>query len=543
MTELYNKIEKKIGSLKFAVIIIVIFSVMMIIGTFVESYYGTDFANRLIYKTPAFMGVQFFMFLSILFATFTRLPAKKRLYGFYVIHTGLITIGIGSFVTYIAGIDGTIHLPPNSPTRTVVLNTDVIEIIAPEKNTRATLNLPYTPFDKNIGIEYGDIKVEDYYPFAEKETKWAKSETKKTEKLNFIHSSTYVLANPNVTQDFTLSLHPEAFDYKSSMTMGLLNITYLPYGMFNCFQKKNQSGIIIWDSKKEECFTLDEKNIQVQKTSSGKRFFALNHEGLVYSFLPDLSPWAMDVELKPIMNSPFRAFSMDLFKDKPHLFLFGKALAYFDKDSEKWISENINLEKKVDLPWMGFELSMTNHGDRKAPLTFPKKVLPVQENGSVVIGNLKAARIKVRDQSYWLTNEKPLNLLIDGVETRIYLTKKSHNLPFELTLTKFKMDKDPGTNNPASYESFVNLFKKDGNEQHHVFMNNPLKFDGFTFYQASYSQDPDSGQYSSTLSVNVDQGRPIKYLGSLLLVFGSMWHWMLNRRRKKKDNDILGLEE
>ncbi|CAN0026093.1 unnamed protein product, partial [Chrysoparadoxa australica] len=68
---------------------------------------------------------------------------------------------------------------------------------------------------------------------------------------------------------------------------------------------------------------------------------------------------------------------------------------------------------------------------------------------------------------------------------------------------------------------------------HHIFMNNPLKFQGFTFYQASYQQDR-QGNYSSTLSVNVDPGRPFKYGGSLMLVFGSMWHYWLNVRRRKK---------
>ena len=43
------------------------------------------------------------------------------------------------------------------------------------------------------------------------------------------------------------------------------------------------------------------------------------------------------------------------------------------------------------------------------------------------------------------------------------------------------MDKDPGTNNPASYESFVQLFSRDGATDHHIYMNNPLKFDGTYF--------------------------------------------------------------
>ena len=67
-----------------------------------------------------------------------------------------------------------------------------------------------------------------------------------------------------------------------------------------------------------------------------------------------------------------------------------------------------------------------------------------------------------------------------------------------------------------------------------------MKHDGITFYQASYSQDEETGQYSSTLSVNVDQGRFLKYLGSLLLVFGSIWHFVINNKIKQKDKTILG---
>ncbi|MDO9181658.1 MAG: cytochrome c biogenesis protein ResB, partial [Bacteriovorax sp.] len=105
----------------------------------------------------------------------------------------------------------------------------------------------------------------------------------------------------------------------------------------------------------------------------------------------------------------------------------------------------------------------------------------------------------------------------------------------ELALTEFKMDKDPGTNNPASYESFVKLFDNGKSSNHHIFMNNPMKNAGFTFYQASYSQD-NQGQYNTTLAVNVDQGRVMKYLGSLMLVFGAIWHYNLNTKKVTKTN-------
>ena len=64
-------------------------------------------------------------------------------------------------------------------------------------------------------------------------------------------------------------------------------------------------------------------------------------------------------------------------------------------------------------------------------------------------------------------------------------------------------------------------------------MNNPLKYDGLTFYQASYFEAA-KDTYGSVLSVNLDPGRPIKYLGSLLLVLGAIWHFYLRRKKTKK---------
>ncbi len=536
----YKKFERSIGSMKFAVFIISLFTLAMVVGTFIESYYGTDFVSRVIYKTWWFMAIQFFMGLSILFAAFVRLPVKKRLYGFYTIHTGLIVIGIGSFVTYIAGIDGTINLNPMNPSRQVVLNEDVIEITRPEENTRAILPLPYAAFSTDVNVRYKEVEIQNYIPFADKKLTWLPAKDNKDS--DNAHSSSYIISNDNVAQDFTLSLHPEAFDFEASLSMGLLSITYLPKTLAPCFSKPSESGLILWDSRSSECFTTEDKGIKVEKTATDKRFFVIKDQGSVYSFLPDLSPWALDQELKPAMNAPIRVFSKNLFLEKAHLFLFGESASFYDKQEKKWVSQKFNEKNEMDLPWMGFTLKLLKHEDDLVPTMVPFATLPIQQNGGLVKGMTRAARVQVRDKEYWLTDDKPVSVLIDGVKTNIYLTKRSFLLPFEFTLTRFKMDKDPGTNRPASYESFVNLYTNGETTPHHVYMNNPLKHDGFTFYQASYSQDPETGAYSSTFSVNLDQGRWIKYLGSLLLVLGCIWHYYLNYRPKKKTRDMLGLE-
>ncbi|MDC1174896.1 cytochrome c biogenesis protein ResB [Bacteriovoracaceae bacterium] len=530
-----NKIENTLGGLKCAVTLILIFTVGMVVGTFFESYYGTEFAGKTIYKTWWFMSIQGLMFLSIVFATFRRLPPKKRLYGFYTIHLGLILIGCGSFVTYYAGVDGSILLQPNTPAREIILPQDVLKIEIPDEGRVVTYRLPNSAFKTSLDEIYKDIKLVDFLPYAEKKFQWQDSKNSYSEKEP-LHSSEYLISNDNVSQQFLVSLHPESIEYEGNVTLGPLTIHYLPNGLAKCFAFNNKSKLILWDRESVTCNTPEEINVPVKVTKTGSRFLVIEKDGGYLSFFPDASPWPMDEKLNMNQQSSIRVFSKKLFEDKPNLFLFGEKIAFYDKDEQKWEVREFNSSTtKLDLPWMGFELSLLQHQEKKVPINIPVPTWPIQKNNQLIKGNLKAVSLEVKGKNYWLTNERAMTLLIAGKKMNFILAKDSLVLPFEFVLTRFKMDKDPGTNSPASYESFVRLFTEDGPSDHHIYMNNPLKHEGFTFYQASYSQDR-QGNYSSTLSANVDQGRAIKYLGSLLLFIGSLLHYHLNFRTARKDN-------
>jgi hypothetical protein len=242
----------------------------------------------------------------------------------------------------------------------------------------------------------------------------------------------------------------------------------------------------------------------------------------------------MDLKFQANENSSLRAFSKKLFEDKPNLFLFGNKLAFYSKEDKKWHANKLELNgAPADLPWMGAQISLLDHQEKLVPFNIPTPTIPIQKNGSLIKGDLKAVRLEILGNEYWVSNYNPLSLSISGKKIVFEVAKETLTLPFELALTEFKMDKDPGTNSPASYESFIKLFDNGISTNHHVFMNNPLKKSGYTFYQASYAQDS-QGQYSSTLSVNVDQGRFLKYLGSLMLVFGAIWHFNLQNTKKSK---------
>lgn len=527
---LLQKLEKTIGGLKFAVCIILTFTTCMIVGTFVESFYGTDFANRLIYKSLPFMILQYCLFLSITMAALLRLPPKNRLYGFYVTHLGLILTLIGSFVTYYSGIDGNVTLVPNSPSRFLTLPQKTLYITNKSNGKEISYRLPYNAFTTNIDIQFENIKLKKFLPSSINELKWVKEKLPTSTLQRYRHSSRYLISNDNVSQDFLVSLHPENLEFESSIKLGPLSIHYMPKDLIHCFNKTKKSGYIIWNDQSGKCSIPEDRGVEVQKTSTGKKFILFEENGKRYAFFPELSPWPIDAALKINSNSQIRIFNQQMFLDSPNLFLFGKGVAFFEDD--KWVTKNFT-NKKIELPWMNFKLELLKHNETLVPKNIPQFTLPIQDNGQVIRGEQMAVLIEVDGKEYWVKTNSPVSIQSSGQKFNIELGNRVLKLPYEFNLTKFKMDTNPGTRDPSSYESFVDLFDSNGRSSHHIYMNYPLKYDGFTFYQASYFPTK-TGAHGSVLSVNFDPGRWIKYLGAILLVFGTIWHFYINKKKTKK---------
>ncbi len=530
---LQNRVAHVLGHVKFAVAIILIFAVALIYGTFMESYHGADYANRLVYKSLPFMVLQGLMFLSILVATLQRLPYKKRLAGFYVLHLGLLILFLGSFITYQAGVDGNMTLAPNTPSARVDLNEDRLTVQFPEDKKEITLELPYVARERQLDFSWNDIELKRFLPFAEEEVQW--EEDKLTDPRRG-HSSQYRLKNDNFSEELTLSLHPQA-DFESTASLGPLNVHYMPELLAECFGRPSYEGLLIWDAREGHCLTPQEKDLRKTRGVTGKKLISLDYQGQQLNFLPELSPLPVDRDLKLVENSAYRIFSRRLFEEKPHLFVFGKHVAFFDRELKSWQLRSLSAGP-VALPWMGFELTLLRHEGFSYPVRRPVAVTPIQDNGQLIYGKLRAVEVRVGRTQFWVTNERAMSLDRKNGPVVFQLGRRDLKLPFEITLDQFKMDTDPGTNSPASYESFVSLFEGNrGSQKHHVFMNHPLKHDAFTFYQASYFQTKE-GPFGSVFSVNFDPGRPWKYLGSLLLVLGSIWHFVLRRRPTKAQESL-----
>jgi len=90
--------------------------------------------------------------------------------------------------------------------------------------------------------------------------------------------------------------------------------------------------------------------------------------------------------------------------------------------------------------------------------------------------------------------------------------------PFSLTLLKFSHDKYPGTEIPKNFSSRVRLKSDDGKEDREalIFMNNPLRYGGYTFYQAGF----DNNDTTTVLQVVRNPSWLLPYIACVMMGVG-----------------------
>lgn len=141
-----------------------------------------------------------------------------------------------------------------------------------------------------------------------------------------------------------------------------------------------------------------------------------------------------------------------------------------------------------------------------------------------------AIKVHFKDQNYWLGLNSMVKLFSNQAVYIVSYANRRVDLGFPIRLKDFKIGRDPGTMKAATYESLVDV--PDVGERK-ISMNEPLKHNGFTVYQASFSEDEQGRPVASIFSVNRDPGRWFKYLGSLFIVFGTLHMFYFKRRQAK----------
>lgn len=150
----------------------------------------------------------------------------------------------------------------------------------------------------------------------------------------------------------------------------------------------------------------------------------------------------------------------------------------------------------------------------------------VTQNAPGVIFTLSEPGKADREVLLYAQEPNPLTLDLGGKRVFAQLRLKHYPLPFSLKLGRFVKNVHPGTDIPSSFESYADLTENGASRPVKVWMNNPLRTRGYTFFQASYAQA--QGQANkSTFAVVTNPGRVLPYVSSITVFAGLLLHFLI----------------
>lgn len=128
----------------------------------------------------------------------------------------------------------------------------------------------------------------------------------------------------------------------------------------------------------------------------------------------------------------------------------------------------------------------------------------------------------------------PTSLALGDTDLRVQLRRRRYPLPLYMRLIDFKKEQHPNSQMYKSFASLVEVTDQHAERDAVIEMNRPLRYGGYTFYQASFSEGS-SGEVS-TFAVALNYGRIIPYIATGITSLGLAVHFLLqlyfNRVRK-----------
>jgi hypothetical protein len=153
--------------------------------------------------------------------------------------------------------------------------------------------------------------------------------------------------------------------------------------------------------------------------------------------------------------------------------------------------------------------------------------------------NTPAAFVEIltggQSQGVWLASpviQQPQSFVFDGHTYLLTMRLGRQYLPYTFTLKQFRHDVYPGTDIPKNFSSLVQVANPARSESREVliFMNQPLRYEGKTFYQASFGKN----DTLSILQVVENPGWLLPYVSCTLVSLGLLVHFGIVLRRSVK---------
>ncbi|MFK0439607.1 cytochrome c biogenesis protein CcsA [Campylobacter jejuni] len=488
-----KNIIKSIGDLRVSVVLFLLFALFCALATFIESAYGTPTAWAMVYDTFWFEYIQLLLGINLLCGMFRYKMFGLKKLPLMIFHISFLFILVGSAMTRYAGFEGILPIREHTQNSLIESSKTSLRISAikdgerySEVNDRYIGNLPFANSFKlklNLGddqavLKYKDLILNAHYTYKENnnsdpllvlmlsqkgsqgvDVKFEKGEVKNIEGVNFAFMNDNVKA-PFVKIDENLTL-------SSSENLHFLSM-------------------------------LDGQNLDLKigekANAKERRLYEINDISFVVKAASLHAQEALEGSNRPQDES---------------FWLWFKS-AWLEVGRTMLIStfgEPQNWKNSLLLHFKDFTLSNEN------------------KNLELTGSNALKLELSYKNESkefYIFEYNKPIMIELAGQKFFISWALSYEQLPFDIYLRDFVLDRYPGSMSPASYASEITVKNNNENFDYRIFMNNVLDYDGYRFYQSSYDQD----EKGTVLSVNKDPGKIPTYIGYFLLCLGMFMNFL-----------------
>ncbi|RTJ58068.1 cytochrome c biogenesis protein [Campylobacter jejuni] len=488
-----KNIIKSIGDLRVSVVLFLLFALFCALATFIESAYGTPTAWAMVYDTFWFEYIQLLLGINLLCGMFRYKMFGLKKLPLMIFHISFLFILVGSAMTRYAGFEGILPIREHTQNSLIESSKTSLRISAIKDgerysavNDRYIGNLPFANSFKlklNLGddqaiLKYKDLILNAHYTYKENnnsdpllvlmlsqkgsqgvDVKFEKGEVKNIEGVNFAFMNDNVKA-PFVKIDENLTL-------SSSENLHFLSM-------------------------------LDGQNLDLKigekANAKERRLYEINDISFVVKAASLHAQEALQGSNRPQDES---------------FWLWFKS-AWLEVGRTMLIStfgEPQNWKNSLLLHFKDFALSNENKN--------------LELTGSNAL-KLELSYKNETKEFYIFEYNKPIMIELAGQKFFISWALSYEQLPFDIYLRDFVLDRYPGSMSPASYASEITVKNNNENFDYRIFMNNVLDYDGYRFYQSSYDQD----EKGTVLSVNKDPGKIPTYIGYFLLCLGMFMNFL-----------------
>jgi hypothetical protein len=571
-----NWLTHALASIKLAVCLIVVLAVVIAFATILETKYGRPYSQWFVYHSSWFIGLLGLLGSSVFSAAYVRFPWKRHQTGFVITHAGLLVLLSGSIITYWRGMEGQIVLAEGSSTDQLTRN-EHSQITAHWANRPHERPYIFTfdsgPVDWRPGmtLDIGNVdglsaRVLRYYRRSQPVENWVADRRRRGGPM-----IRFQLEGPQGGGRVEHFLADQ--DYGAEVFVGPIAVRL----------QKAASEAMVADFLQPSDSQLGEKGVltvyynnEVQRVSVDQNVgqaVAIGNTGAKVELVQYLTNAKLDaagqfqplgedlrnplVELKVNLPGEEEPYRQVAFAKSPLLNFDG----VYERDCPvKFVYQHpkINTTTAVEFLQAGdgklfgrtIEGGKTNSqgelsvGDRLqlgGAFTFSIaeylpharrdiSFRPMESNAAEDERHESAAAeveiaIAGATRKLWLQRDHPefQSGILDLPEgpLRVRFTTAQIPLGFSLELVEFKREMNPGKSGNAAYSSVVRV--KDTERQldyeRLISMNQPLSHRGLRFYQSSF-REAGHGKDASIFSVAYDPGRPLKYLGSLMVCLG-----------------------